>query len=93
MATAGQQLGISLANLAVAYDPDIIYLAMEPQMASRILLDHISQSFREYRLKLTPQVTPLQFLTDSNRMWALGAAGFAVNRLIDVLSAEADSET
>lgn len=93
MATAGQQLGISLANLAVAYDPDIIYLAMEPQMASRILLDHINQSFREYRLKLTPQVTPLQFLTDSNRMWALGAAGFAVNRLIDVLSAEADSET
>ncbi|MGE9551942.1 ROK family transcriptional regulator [Erwinia amylovora] len=93
LATAGQHLGISLANLAVAYDPDIIYLAMEPQMASRILLDQISQSFQEYRLKLTPQVTPLQFLTESNRMWALGAAGFAVNRLIDVLSAQADGES
>ncbi|MCX0499421.1 ROK family transcriptional regulator [Erwinia billingiae] len=92
LATAGQHLGLSLANLAVAYDPDVIYLAMEPQMASRILLDQISQSFQEYRLKLTPQLTPLQFLTESSRMWALGAAGFTVNRLIDVLSAQADEE-
>lgn len=89
---AGRELGISLANLSVAYDPDVVYLAMEPHMASRILLDHITQSFQAYRLKLTPQMTPLQFLTESNRMWALGAAGFAVNRLLDLLAAQADEE-
>ncbi len=61
-------------------------------MASRILLDAITQSFQQYRLRLSPHVTPLQFLTDSNRMWALGAAGFAVNQLLDVLSAEADGD-
>jgi hypothetical protein len=37
-------------------------------------------------------MTPLQFLTESNRMWALGAAGFAVNRLLDLLAAQADEE-
>jgi predicted NBD/HSP70 family sugar kinase len=89
---AGRELGISLANLSVAYDPDVVYLAMEPHMASRILLDHITQSFQAYRLKLTPHMTPLQFLTESNRMWALGAAGFAVNRLLDLLAAQADEE-
>ncbi|MEG3111400.1 MULTISPECIES: ROK family transcriptional regulator [Pantoea] len=89
---AGRELGISLANLSVAYDPDVVYLAMEPHMASRILLDHITQSFQAYRLKLTPQMTPLQFLTESNRMWALGAAGFAINKLLDLLAAEADEE-
>lgn len=89
---AGEHLGISLANLSVAFDPDVVYLAMEPQMASRILLDAITQSFQQYRLRLSPHVTPLQFLTDSNRMWALGAAGFAVNQLLDVLSAEADGD-
>lgn len=92
LAEAGRHLGMSLANLSIAFDPDIVYLAMEPQMASRILLDQVMQSFQEYRLKLTPQVTPLQFLTDSSRMWALGAAGLAVNRLIDRLSLEADAE-
>ena len=45
-----------------------------------------------HRLKLTPHMTPLQFLTESNRMWALGAAGFAVNRLLDLLAAQADEE-
>ncbi|PWW11734.1 putative NBD/HSP70 family sugar kinase [Mangrovibacter plantisponsor] len=89
---AGEQLGSALANLAVAFDPDVVYLAMEPQMASRILLDQVTQSFHTYRLKLTPQLTPLQFLTESNRMWALGAAGLAVDRLIDVLSVEAEAE-
>ncbi|MEI8634262.1 hypothetical protein P4S72_23880 [Vibrio sp. PP-XX7] len=82
---AGHYLGVSLANLSNAFDPDIIYLATEPQMASRILLDQATQSFQDHRLKLTPQVTPLQFMTES-RMWALGAAGFAVNRLLDLLS-------
>ena len=91
-AQAGRELGFSLANLSVAYDPDVVYLAMEPHMASRILLDHITQSFQAYRLKLTPHMTPLQFLTESNRMWALGAAGFAVNRLLDLLAAQADEE-
>ncbi|WP_337011346.1 ROK family transcriptional regulator [Pantoea sp. AS142] len=89
---AGRELGISLANLSVAFDPDVVYLAMEPHMASHILLDHITQSFQAYRLKLTPHMTPLQFLTESNRMWALGAAGFAVNRLLDLLAAQADEE-
>lgn len=89
---AGRHLGISLANLSVAYDPDVVYLAMEPQMASRILLDHITQAFQAYRLRLTPQVTPLQFLTESNRMWALGAAGFAINKLLDLLAARADED-
>ncbi|MFS2224532.1 ROK family transcriptional regulator [Pantoea sp. B65] len=89
---AGHHLGMSLANLAVALDPDIVYLAMEPQMASRIFLDQVAQSFQNYRLKLSPQLTPLQFLTESNRMWALGAAGLAVDRLIDLLSLEADAE-
>lgn len=92
LAEAGQHLGMSLANLSVAYDPDVVYLAMEPQMASRILLDHITQSFQTYRLKLTPHMTPLQFLTESNRMWAQGAAGFAVNKLLDLLAAQADEE-
>lgn len=92
LAEAGQHLGISLANLSVAYDPDVVYLAMEPQMASRILLDHITQSFQTYRLRLTPHMTPLQFLTESNRMWAQGAAGFAVNKLLDLLAAQADEE-
>ncbi len=90
---AGRHLGISLANLSVAFDPDVVYLAMEPHMASRILLDHITQSFQAYRLKLTPHMTPLQFLTESNRMWALGAAGFAINKLLDLLAAQADEET
>ncbi|KAA8997397.1 ROK family transcriptional regulator [Affinibrenneria salicis] len=92
LAEAGHHLGMSLANLSVAFDPDVVYLAMEPQMASRIFLDQVSQSFQTYRLSLTPQKTPLQFLTESNRMWALGAAGFAVNKLLDILSAEADEE-
>ena len=43
-------------------------------------------------VRLTPHMTPLQFLTESNRMWALGAAGFAVNRLLDLLAAQADEE-
>jgi predicted NBD/HSP70 family sugar kinase len=77
LAEAGQHLGMSLANLSVA---------------SRILLDHITQSFQTYRLKLTPHMTPLQFLTESNRMWAQGAAGFAVNKLLDLLAAQADEE-
>lgn len=89
---AGEHLGMSLANLSVAFDPDVVFLAMEPHMASRILLDAITQSFQTYRLKLSPHMTPLQFLTDSNRMWALGAAGFAVNQLLNILSAEADRE-
>lgn len=89
---AGHHLGISLANLSIAYDPDVVYLAMEPQMASRILLDHITLSFQAYRLKLTPQTTPLQFLTESSRMWALGAAGFAINKLLDLLAAQANDE-
>lgn len=89
---AGRHLGISLANLSIAYDPDVVYLAMEPQMASRILLDHITLSFQAYRLKLTPQTTPLQFLTESSRMWALGAAGFAINKLLDLLAAQANDE-
>ncbi|TKI05237.1 ROK family transcriptional regulator [Martelella alba] len=90
LATAAEHLGMSLAGLSVAFDPDVVFLAMEPNMASRILLDRITQSFQAYRLKLTPQQTPLRFLTDSNRMWALGACGFAVNRLLDILAAEAD---
>lgn len=89
---AGRHLGISLANLSIAYDPDVVYLAMEPQMASRILLDHITLNFQAYRLKLTPQTTPLQFLTESSRMWALGAAGFAINKLLDLLAARANDE-
>jgi len=89
---AGRHLGISLANLSIAYDPDVVYLAMEPQMASRILLDHITLNFQAYRLKLTPQTTPLQFLTESSRMWALGAAGFAINKLLDLLAAQANDE-
>lgn len=89
---AGHYLGISLANLSIAIDPDVVYLAMEPSMASRILLEKVTMSFQENRLKLTPQLTPLMFLTDSNRMWALGAAGFAVNKLIDILAASADEE-
>ena len=92
LAEAGHQLGMSLANLSIAYDPDVVYLAMEPQMASRILLDNITQSFQNYRLKLTPHMTPLQFITESNRMWAQGAAGFAVNKLLDLLAAQADEE-
>jgi predicted NBD/HSP70 family sugar kinase len=86
---AGHHLGVSLANLSVALDPDIIYLAVEPQMASRILLDQVTKSFQTYRLKLTPQVIPLHFLTEP-KMCALGAAGFAVDRLLDLLSVEAD---
>lgn len=89
---AGRHLGISLANLSIAYDPDVVYLAMEPQMASRILLDHITLSFQAYRLKLTPHTTPLQFLTESSRMWALGAAGFAINKLLDLLAGQANDE-
>ncbi len=92
LSEAGHHLGLSLANLAIAFDPDVVYLAMEPQMASHILLDQVTQSFQKHRLKLTPQMTPLQFLTESNRMWALGAAGFAVNKLLDILSARADEE-
>jgi predicted NBD/HSP70 family sugar kinase len=92
LARAGHYLGISLANLSIALDPDVVYLAMEPSMASRILLENITMSFQVNRLKLTPQLTPLMFLTDSNRMWALGAAGFAVNKLIDILAASADEE-
>lgn len=90
---AGHHLGMSLANLAVAFDPDVVYLAMEPQMASRILLDEVAQTFQTWRLKLSPQLTPLRFLTESSRMWALGAAGLAVDRLIDVLSMEAEAES
>lgn len=90
---AGHHLGMSLANLAVAFDPDVVYLAMEPQMASRILLDEVAQTFQTWRLKLSPQLTPLRFLTESSRMWALGAAGLAVDRLIDVLSVEAEAES
>ncbi|WP_455818974.1 ROK family transcriptional regulator [Pseudomonas cerasi] len=89
---AGRHLGISLANLSIAYDPDVVYLAMEPQMASRILLDHITLNFQAYRLKLTPHTTPLQFLTESSRMWALGAAGFAINKLLDLLAGQANDE-
>ncbi|MGC6388832.1 ROK family transcriptional regulator [Ewingella sp. S1.OA.A_B6] len=92
LAKAGHHLGISLANLSIALDPDVVYLAMEPSMASRILLENVTMSFQVNRLKLTPQLTPLMFLTDSNRMWALGAAGFAVNKLIDILAASADEE-
>ncbi|MCW2106597.1 UNVERIFIED_ORG: putative NBD/HSP70 family sugar kinase [Rahnella aquatilis] len=92
LARAGQYIGISLANLSIALDPDVVYLAMEPSMASRILLENITMNFQANRLKLTPQLTPLMFLTDSNRMWALGAAGFAVNKLIDILAASADEE-
>ncbi|WJY17165.1 ROK family transcriptional regulator [Pectobacteriaceae bacterium CE90] len=92
LANAGHHIGVSLANLSIALDPDVVYLAMEPQMASRILLERVTMSFQAYRLKLTPQLTPLMFLTESNRMWALGAAGFAVNKLIDILAANADGE-
>ncbi len=89
---AAQHLGVSLANLAAAFDPDVVYLAMEPHMASRILLDEVTQVFQTYRLKLSPQLTPLQFLTDSSRMWAQGAAGLAVDRLIDLLSMEEEND-
>ncbi|WP_308564355.1 ROK family transcriptional regulator [uncultured Klebsiella sp.] len=89
---AAQHLGVSLANLAAAFDPDVVYLAMEPHMASRILLDKVTQVFQTYRLKLSPQLTPLQFLTDSSRMWAQGAAGLAVDRLIDLLSMEEEND-
>lgn len=90
---AAQHLGVSLANLAAAFDPDVVYLAMEPHMASRILLDEVTQIFQTYRLKLSTQLTPLQFLTDSSRMWAQGAAGLAVDRLIDLLSMEEESDS
>ena len=89
---AAQHLGVSLANLAAAFDPDVVYLAMEPHMASRILLDEVTQVFQTYRLKLSTQLTPLQFLTDSSRMWAQGAAGLAVDRLIDLLSMEEEND-
>lgn len=89
---AAQHLGVSLANLAAAFDPDVVYLAMEPHMASRILLDEVTQVFQTYRLKLSAQLTPLQFLTDSSRMWAQGAAGLAVDRLIDLLSKDEENE-
>ncbi|HEY0211715.1 ROK family transcriptional regulator [Acerihabitans sp.] len=92
LTTAGRHIGISLANLSIAFDPDVVYLAMEPQMASRILLDQIMTHFQQYRLKLTPQVIPLRYLTDSSRMWALGAAGFAVNGLIDAIASRADDD-
>ena len=89
---AAQHLGVSLANLAAAFDPDVVYLAMEPHMASRILLDEVTQVFQTYRLRLSTQLTPLQFLTDSSRMWAQGAAGLAVDRLIDLLSMEEEND-
>ncbi|CAG9298214.1 ROK family transcriptional regulator [Celerinatantimonas diazotrophica] len=84
---AGHYLGIALANLATAFDPEVVYLVTEPQMASRILLDQVTQSFQQFRLKLAPQLTPLQFIAES-RMSAQGAAGLAVNRLIDEISSE-----
>ncbi|QMV15612.1 ROK family transcriptional regulator [Vibrio spartinae] len=91
LTNAGHHLGVSLANLSIAFDPDIVYLTTEPQTVSRILFDQVLQSFQKYRLRVTPQVTPLHFLTES-RMWAQGAAGFAVNRLLDMLASEIDNE-
>ncbi len=91
LSTAGHHLGVSLANLSIAFDPDIIYLTTEPQTVSRILLDQALQSFQKYRLRITPQVTPIHFLTESH-MWAQGAAGFAVNRLLDMLATDIDND-
>ena len=83
---AGHHLGASLAGLALTLDPDAVYLAMEPYLASRILIEAVTSSFGAHRFKLGRPPTPLRFLTDIDRMWALGAAGIAVGKYIDQIA-------
>ena len=80
---AGQDIGVALAQLAAAFDPDTVCLAMEPDNAAPLLLQAIEQSYLAHRLRVLRQPTPLTFLTGWDKMWAMGAASIALQHFID----------
>jgi predicted NBD/HSP70 family sugar kinase len=80
---AGGHIGLALAQLAAAFDPDTVCLAMEPDNAAPLLLEAIEQSYLTHRLRVLRQPTPLTFLTGWDKMWAMGAASIALQHFID----------
>lgn len=85
---AGGHIGLALAQLAAAFDPDTVCLAMEPDNAAPLLLTAIEQSYGACRLRVLRTPTPLTFLTGWDKMWATGAASIALQHFIDRVGEE-----
>ncbi|GAB0117842.1 ROK family protein [Acidisoma sp. 7E03] len=85
---AGDHIGLALAQLAAAFDPDTVCLAMEPDNAAPLLLQAIEQSYAAHRLRVLRKPTPLTFLTGWDKMWAMGAASIALQHFIDRVGEE-----
>lgn len=85
---AGDHIGLALAQLAAAFDPDTVCLAMEPDNAAPLLLQTIEDSYAAYRLRVLRRPTPLTFLTGWDKMWAMGAASIALQHFIDCVGEE-----
>lgn len=78
LSRAGHHLGRVLADLAVIFDPDTFYFAIERHRASPFLVEETMRSYQKHRVVVTKRPTPLQFLTEWDQMWAIGAAGVAI---------------
>ena len=83
LSRAGHHLGRVLADLALIFDPDTIYLAMERHRASPFLVEETMRSYQKHRVVVTKRPTPRHLLTEWGQMWAIGAAGVAISKRID----------
>lgn len=80
---AGTRLGAVLAVLATVFDPDALYVAPEQHLNLPAFQQAVTAAFQSGVPPLCRTATSLRFLTESEDMWARGAASVAIERFFD----------